>query len=268
MATVTPQAQIDAAQAYEALMVPALFGQWAAMLSDLAGLRAPMRVLDVACGTGVLARHAAARLDDPRLVAGIDPNPGMLEVARRLAPSIEWRQAAAESLPFAEASFDAVLSQFGLMFFGDRRQALHEMHRVLRREGIVAAAVWDALERNRVYAVEVEIVERIAGRRAAEPLRAPFSLGEASALRAMVAEAEFASVDVSTVQGIGTFPSVRVLLEADLRGWLPLMGIVLPEKQIAQILTEGEQALAAYVSDDGRVRFPLSAHLVRGLKAA
>jgi ubiquinone/menaquinone biosynthesis C-methylase UbiE len=87
-------------------------------------------VLDVACGTGILASEASARVGPNGYVAGVDPNPGMLAVAARIAPSIEWRKGTAELLPYPDQSFDAVVSQFGLMFFIDRHQALREMLRV------------------------------------------------------------------------------------------------------------------------------------------
>lgn len=98
----TLQAQIDAANAYEALFVPALFGPWAPRLADAAKFQAGERVVDIACGTGVLARQIASRVAPAGRVAGIGPSPGMLAVARRLAPDVEWREGVAQSLPFAD----------------------------------------------------------------------------------------------------------------------------------------------------------------------
>ncbi len=129
------QAQADAAAVYEEFFVPALFQEWAYRVADAVPLRPGDRVLDVACGTGVLARAVAARVSPGGSVAGLDMNPGMLTVAGRVAPAIAWRQGAAESLPYADASFDAVVSQFGLMFFADRQTALREMMRVLAPGG-------------------------------------------------------------------------------------------------------------------------------------
>src|SRR5262245_60940676 len=100
----------DAARAYEALFVPALFQQWPPVIAELAQIRPGERVLDVACGTGVLARHAAQCVGPGGQVVGLDPNPGMLAVARENAPAIEWQQGVAESLPFPDGSFDAVVS--------------------------------------------------------------------------------------------------------------------------------------------------------------
>ena len=88
--------EIAAAAAYEDLHVPALFRQWAPRVLDAAQIRPGCRVLDVACGTGILAREAKSRLGEEGFVAGLDANPGMLTVAQKLSPSIEWRAGVAE----------------------------------------------------------------------------------------------------------------------------------------------------------------------------
>ena len=266
MSEPTLQAQIGAANAYETLMVPALFGRWSVKVADAAQIGPGQRVLDVACGTGILAREAASRTGPTGFVAGVDPNPGMLEVARRLAPAVEWRQGVAESLPFPDASFDAVLSQFGLMFFSDRLGALRQALRVLAPGGGVAVAVWDSLDNIPAYAAEVALLERLAGRRAADALRAPFTLGDRRDLVTLFADAGFTSVAVTTSRGVAQFPGVRVMVEADLRGWLPVMGVVLPEGQIARILEEAEHALGPYVTTGGTVAFDTFAHIVTGKK--
>jgi SAM-dependent methyltransferase len=260
------QTEIDAAKAYEGLMVPALFGEWAPRVADAARIRAGERVLDVACGTGVLAREAAARVGAAGFVAGLDPGAGMLEVARQIAPGVEWRLGAAESLPFADESFDAVVSQFGLMFFADPREALRQALRVLKPGGRLAVAVWDSLDDNPAYAAEVALLERLAGTPAADAVRTPFALGNRQDLAALFADAGVAGVDVATRKGTARFPSVRVMVEADLRGWLPLMGVVLTEDRIAEILAAAEQALSRHVAPDGAATFETSAHLVTGTK--
>jgi len=258
----TLQTLVDAARAYESLFVPALFGQWALKVVEAALIKPGQRVLDVACGTGVLARAAHARTGPTGQVTGLDPSPGMLTVARELAPAVEWRQGTAESLPFADRSFDRVVSQFGLMFFADRPQALREMLRVVRPGGRLVVAVWDALDNTPAYAAEVALVDRMAGARAGDALRAPFVLGARQSLTALFEEAGAAAVEVTTHQGLARFPSVRVMVEADLRGWLPVVGVDLSEEQIIHILDEAERVLGPYVTGSGPVTFPLGAHLV------
>ncbi len=108
------QALIAAAKAYEEFFVPALFGEWAPRVAALAQIQAGNHVLDVACGTGVLAREAASRVGPRGFVAGVDASPGMLAVAAALAPGIEWRQGTAEALPYPDQRFDSVVSQLRL----------------------------------------------------------------------------------------------------------------------------------------------------------
>lgn len=260
------QAQIDAGNAYEALFVPALFAQWAPKVADAAQIGPDQRVLDVACGTGILAREVSSRIGSSGRITGIDPSPGMVAVAKQLAPSIEWREGVAESLPFPDRSFDAVVSQFGLMFFTDRRQAVREMLRVLTPGGRLAVAVWDSLDNIPAYASEVALLEQTSGREAADALRAPFVLGNRKELATLFSEAGVASAQITTLHGTARFPSIRTMVEADLRGWLPVVGVILTEDQIGHILQEAEQALSPYATADGQATFDLSAHLVTAKK--
>jgi SAM-dependent methyltransferase len=266
MADTALQAQIDAAKAYERLMVPALFGEWASTVADAAHIQAGERVLDVACGTGALAREVLPRTGGAEFVTGLDPSAGMLEVAKRLSPDVEWREGVAESLPYPDASFDVVVCQFGLMFFNDRSEALRQVLRVLRPGGRIAFAVWDSLESIPAYADEVALLERLVGVPAANALRAPFVLGDRGDLEVLFAGAGVSGVEVAVRKGTARFPSIRVMVEADLRGWLPVMGVVLTEEQIAGILEAAEQALSHYVAGDGAVSFGTSAHIVTGMK--
>ena len=258
--------EVTAAQAYENLHVPALFQQWAPRVIEAANILSGHRVLDVACGTGVLARQALSEVGPNGIVAGVDIAPGMLAVASDRAPSIEWKLAAADSLPYPDNSFDAVVSQFGLMFFPDRKQALKEMLRVLKPNGHLAVAVWDSLENSEAYPQEVDLLERLAGREASNALRAPFVLGDTGGLFTLFSRAGVDSVEVITQHGTAQFPSIRIMVEADLRGWLPIMGVHLAENIIASILDESEKVLAQYVTPEQTVAFDSPAHIVIGRK--
>ena len=256
--------EVEAARAYEALFVPSLFRQWPPRLLDKARVATGDRVLDVACGTGVLAREALPRVAPSGLVVGLDAMAGMLEVARELAPGVVWRQGDAQQLPFEAEAFDAVLSQFGLMFFPDKPAALREMHRVLVPSGRLAVAVFDGLERNATFAREVALLERIAGEAAAEALRAPFVFGDPDELARLAREAGFGDVEVTTLTGTADFPSIGSLLEADLRIWLPVMGVTLDEATIQEVLARAQVELADVIDPNGRAVFEVSAHLVSG----
>jgi hypothetical protein len=106
----------------------------------------------------------------------------------------------------------------------------------------------------------------MAGRSAADALRAPFVLGDRAELNALFEEAGAASVAIETRQGTARFPSIRSMVEADLRGWLPVMGVVLEEKLIQAILAEAENALRHYVTAQGQVEFDSPAHVVTGTR--
>ncbi len=255
-----------AATAYNELHVPALFQQWAPLVLDAVQARTGDRILDVACGTGVLTREAASRVGSDGLAAGLDPNPGMLAVAMELAPALEWTEGVAEALPYSSESFDAVVSQFGLMFFQNRAAALSEMARVLRPGGRVAVAVWDSLENSEAYPDEVALLQKLAGEAAASALSAPFVMGDKPELTQLMEAAGFKSVEVATHRGTARFPNIRTMVEADLRGWLPVMGVNLNEDQIDSILKEAELALAQFVTTAGTMEFSAPAHVVTGQK--
>jgi ubiquinone/menaquinone biosynthesis C-methylase UbiE len=264
---VASKEEIAAAKAYNELHVPALFRQWAPLVVEAACIQPGQRVLDVACGTGVLTQHIASAVGKHGFVAGLDAGRGMLAVARELSPSIEWQEGIAESLPYDDISFDAVVSQFGLMFFHDRRAALQEMLRILVPGGWMAVAVWESLENSEAYPVVVGLLERLAGDEAADALRAPFVLGNRDELSALFRDAGVESVTVTTHHGTAKFPTIRTMVEADLRGWLPLMGVNLKEDLIQTILRESEKSLAEYVKSDGTVEFDAPAHIVCGRRS-
>jgi len=130
----------NAPENYERYFVPAIGRPLADDLLEVAALRSGERVLDVACGTGIVARLAAEEVGPGGMVAGLDVNPGMLAVARSRTPSgitIDWHEGSAESMPLPDASFDVVLCQMGLQFMPDPRGALSEMRRVLSNDGRV-----------------------------------------------------------------------------------------------------------------------------------
>ncbi len=257
-----PDAEVQAARAYEALHVDALFRQWVDPVLDAADVTSGDRVLDVACGTGVLARAALARVAPDGQVTGLDLAAGMLTVAEEIEPAVRWVEGAAGDLPFPDDAFDAVVSQFGLMFFPDRVRAVREMLRCARPGGRVVVAVWEALERSEAYPEAVDLLLRRAGVDAAEALRAPFALGDPAELAQVFADAGVPGATVATLRGTARFPGVRSMVEADLRGWLPVMGVHLGDALVVSILEEAESVLARYVEESGEMVFDAPAHVV------
>jgi len=143
------QIAAPAAQLYEHIVARYILGPWAPVLVDAAQVTAGERVLDVACGTGVVARTAGVRAGPSGCVMGVDLNAGMIAVARALAKlagtTIDWLQGDALDLALPDASYDVVLCQQGLQFFPDKVRALREMRRVLRQDGRLALAVWNGV---------------------------------------------------------------------------------------------------------------------------
>lgn len=127
-------------------------------------------------------------------------------------------------------------------------------------------AIWDFLSNMPAYASEVALLEQMAGQQAADALRAPFLLGDREDLAKLFSEAGVVSARITTHQGTAQFPSIRTMVEADLRGWLPVMGVFLTEDLIRRILEAAEQDLGHYATADGRAVFQLSAHLVTASK--
>lgn len=262
----TGQVTSSAAEFYDEFFVPALFEEWPGRLVAAARLAPGMRVVDVACGTGVLTAEAAKAVSPVGTTVGVDLNPGMLAVARRKNGSVEWYEAAAESLPFDAGAFDAVLSQFGLMFFADKQAALREMWRVLRPGGRLVVAVWGLLEDAPGYAAAASLLATLFGDSLAELLRSPYSLGDPDSLRALLVKAGVPDPDVRRVAGTARFPSVRAWIECDIRGWT-LAG-KLDDTQFEFLVSEAERKLSRFVTEDGSVEFAHPALIASATKPA
>ncbi len=255
------------AEAYERLLAPALFQAWTGRLADAANIGAGQQVLDVACGTGILARTLAERVGENGSVSGLDINPGMLAVARRSSPAIDWRQGPAEALPYASDTFDAVASQFGLMLFADPEAALREMRRVLKPGGSLSVAVFDAIDHFPPYAAMADVYERVVGSDVGNALRFPFSMGDRHRLAALFASAGIDSARITEQEGMASFPSVRGMVLADVKGWFPFAGIQLDDRTIDAVVCEAETALGPFRTDAGAVAFRVPVQLVAATKA-
>lgn len=258
------QLTASAADVYETFFVPALFGEWAPRIADAARLAASDDVLDVACGTGVVAREALARVGPGGSVTGLDRNPDMLAVAARVTPGITWREGMAEDLPFDDESFDAVLSQFGLMFFEDQVAALTDMHRVLRPGGRLVVAVWDSLERSPGYQAVTALLQQLFGTSIADAMRAPFTLGETANVYRLFDEAGVKDATLQTVTGTANFPSIDAWVHTDVKGWT--LADLIDDAQYALLEAEARKELARFADSDGRVSFASPAHLVSAIK--
>jgi SAM-dependent methyltransferase len=259
------QVSTDAAEVYESCFVPAIFGAWAGPVADAAGIRTGDRVLDVGCGTGVLAREALRRVGQEGQVVGLDLNEGMLTIAARTEPKIEWRLGDAASLPFEDASFDAVVSQFALMYLPDRVASLLEMWRTLEPGGRLAIAAWAAIDHARGYQILVDIAVRQCGREAADVLAAPFVLGDQAELAKLFASSGISGAEVALHEGSIRFPSVKEFIRIEVKG-SPLADMV-NDEVMGTLAAESESALAEFVVRSGDIVMPMDAHIVTASKA-
>jgi SAM-dependent methyltransferase len=242
----TFQLSVEAAEAYESSFVPALFAEWAPRLVEAAGVVGGQAVLDVACGTGVVARTAADRLGGRGRVVGLDLNQGMLAVAGRLRPDLEWRHGDAADLPFEDGSFDVVLCQSALMFFPDRAGALREMARVATAGGTVAVQVWDRLEAQPGYGAMYRAFSEQLGERAGELGGAYWALGD----RTRVGRARFGSAAEAVATELDATPLARDIGPDAYR----------------RVMNAAAEAIRPFVVGGGRVELPIGGHLVTGVK--
>ena len=188
----------EAAERYERCPARYILGPWAPLLVNAARPTAGERVLDVACGTGVVARIAAERVGPSGRVVGVDLNPGMIRVARSLpAPigaPIEWFERSALDLRLEDASFDVVLCQQGLQFFPDKALALREMRRVLDHSGRLALSVWKGV--GAYHHAVGDALARFISAESAVRFCASRQVPTAEDLQRLATQAGFADVDV------------------------------------------------------------------------
>lgn len=256
---------LEQAHAYEDLFVPALFAQWVPHLLDAAAVSPGQRVLDVACGTGVVARGAAELVGAGGHVSGVDLNPAMIEVAREQAPEVDWRVADARDLPFDDDSFDAVLCQSALFFFPDPGRALAEMARVVEPGGVVALQTYAGLDEQPAYGPFVRIVARHAGEDATSLLGTYWSRGDLAELRSLLEGARLDVVNAGSVLGQVAFPSLDAFVHTEIQA-TPLAARI-DEPTYAAIAADVRSTLEDHAGADGGVALPIRARFVAGRRA-
>jgi ubiquinone/menaquinone biosynthesis C-methylase UbiE len=251
-------------EAYERHLVPAIFAPWATQLLKLARLQHGERVLDAACGTGIVARMALADVGAAGMVTGADLNTGMLEVARACdeARAIDWREGTLEDLPCADGEFDVVLCQQGLQFSAQQVSAAREMHRVLRRQGRVVISVWRQLRYCPYMVAVTSALAEHVGPEASERMSAPCLLGSADELLQLLRSAGFEDIRlrvdvlIAQITALGAFLTGQFVaspIAADIGG--------LEDGARAALFADIERRLSPYVDDaTGALAVPFEAH--------
>lgn len=260
------------AQLYQEIMVKAVYGGWARSVVDAVDPRRGDRALDLACGTGVVARVLAQRVGTLGTVVGIDIDPEMLSVAREYSPPqqgqarIDWEQGNANQLHYEDGYFDIITCQQGLPYFSNRSQAMHELYRTLGSGGRIGMLVWRGIQESPGFYILAQVLERFGGPDLATPVRAGFSIPNKDDIRSLFMIARLRSINIDPVTGNAFFASVNDFLKSQFMG-TPLMkglSILTPEARAAlyPALTE---ALGPFTTPNGLI-FPMGAHLISAKK--
>ena len=264
------QVDSSAPEAYERYMVPTLFVPWAHDLLSRVAPQSGERVVDVACGTGIVARLAATLVGETGYVVGVDLNQAMLDVAGTQtsspAATLEWYEADVNAMPCDDAAFDVALCQQGFQFFPDKAAALREIHRVLAPGGRFVLSVWRPLSQNPYQRLLGDALEKHLGSEAATGWRAACGLGDAETLRTLLTEAGFEDVHISIAIVTMRNPSLATFIPGQLAA-SPWAGAVAALDATAQsaLLDDVISALQPYTDDDG-LAVPTESHVVRARK--
>ena len=259
------------AEAYERYIVSAWMGEWAEALVDSAGIEPGARLLDVACGTGVVARKAAPLVGPGSRIVGLDNNEGMIRAAKHFANrdgmnDLEWRQGDAAAMSFDDGEFDTVLCQQGLQFFPDPTEALKEMGRVLAPGGTLAISVWRSLDRNPYFKILADVIESRLGKQSAAVFHASFSLGNREEVRSLLGDAGFCDIRIRLEVKVARYPSVDEFLPGYLSA-IPIAAEIaaMNEADRAEVLRSVTVLLHDYIDDDG-LAAPVECHMVTARK--
>lgn len=256
------------AEAYERYIVPGIFGPRTAPLVERVRPQPGERILDLACGTGVVTRLVAPMVAPGGSVVALDVSPAMLDIARSTplpggAVDVEWVQGNATDIPVPDDDVDVVVCQQGLQFFPDRDRSVSEMHRVLRPGGRVALSVWRSLAHN---SVPNALNDAMLARLGVPAGAAPFTLGDEDDLRRMLDDAGFTDISIEEETAPATFESSKLYVDVIVEGGaavIPALIEMTPEERArARAELHGELAdqLAEYETG-GVFRFSMSTHI-------
>lgn len=255
---------------YDQHLAELLFEPYAADIADRVAKRRPRKVLEIAAGTGIASRWLLKALPRGTTLTVTDLNTPMLEYAQHKIGAdgrgAEWRQADAQDLPFPDESFDAVVCQFGVMFFPDKHKGLREFNRVLEKGGALIFNVWDSLERNPVGMITHSTIGKFFQTDPPDFYQIPFGLGDVREVRRLVEEAGFKEIVIETLSLTGSSESPESAALGLVRG-NPVINTI-RERGTANI-DEIVRAVARAVEErfSARpLRVPLRAHVVSAVK--
>ena len=247
-------------QLFERVLVPAIFRPWAEDFLDRIKPASVERILDVGCGTGIVARLMRERCGAETRIVGVDSNPEMIEVARSISPDIDWHQGNALQLPFESSSFELSVCQQALQFFPDRAAGVREMRRVLASHGRIALSTWRPLGENPLYFA----LNQLAAARFEAGVDRRFSFGDAQAIHALLEAAGFRDIRVETVTRDECMPDLDSFVVMNLGATVDgLDELPFAERAqlVAQFQAEARTATAPFIVGDAVVH-PVSANVI------
>ena len=255
---------------YDRYLGPLLFEPFAAEMADRIATRRPRKVLEIAAGTGIVSHALVDALPRETALTISDLNEPMLDYARQKIGTrgrkVDWRQADAKDLPFPDESFDAVVCQFGLMFFPDKRQGLHEFNRVLERGGSLFFSVWDSMDQNPVQSIAHSTIATFFQPDPPDFYQIPCGMGDLEEVRRLTREAGFKEIVIEAVALTGSSESAQNAAVGLVRG-NPVVNAI-RERGTADV-DEIIRAVAGVL--EGRfgtrsLQVPLRAHVVSAVK--
>ncbi|MGA9574519.1 MAG: class I SAM-dependent methyltransferase [Lysobacterales bacterium] len=255
----TPEITDELVRVHEQYLVPAVYAQWAARVVDIAEIEHGHHVLDVACGTGSLARAALFETGLSGKVVGLDISKKMLESAHRQSRQIDWQLGDATSLPFEKNRFDRVMCQFSLMFIANRVAAIKEMLRVCKPGGLVVLAIWGPLQRGGAYDVLINMIEEYSGSHAAMKISSPWKLGKPGVMDALLLSTGVDEYECHERVGQAAYPSMRAFVEAHLR--LADEYDKLNENAVQEIMANAATRLHSFLAPNGQLITHLDANI-------
>ena len=255
----TPDIGDETVIMHEQYLVPAIYAQWAGRVAEIAEIDVGQHVLDVACGTGTLARAIQMETGLSGKVIGLDNNEKMLASAQAHSRGIEWQLGDATAMPFEKNRFDRVMCQFALMFIGNRVSVIKEMLRVCKPDGLVVLATWGSLHQGGAYDVLIKMVRKYLGSRAALNLSSPWALGKPGVMDALLLTSGVNEYECHQRVGQASYPSIRAFIEAHLR----LAGEYgdLSEQSLEEIYNAANMELRPFLSTGGKLVAQLNANI-------
>ena len=255
----TPDITDNFVRMHEQYLVPAIYAQWAHRVAEIADIDLGQQVLDVACGTGTLARAVQLETGLSGKVTGLDTSEKMLKSAERQSRGIEWYQGDATALPFRNDQFDRVMCQFSLMFIANRVAAIKEMLRVCKPNGMVILATWGQVDRSGAYGTMIDLVRKYAGAHAGMKLSLLWSLGKPGIMDALLLTTNISEYECHEREGQARFPSMKSFIDTHLR----LAGEFdnLSEETYQEILAAADIELHPFLTPGGQLIAHLGANI-------